>query len=235
MICVTELRRIGRWCRVSWPTCYRLLTAHCWSAVPWRSRSRPTWRTNRWADWPATGCWPLTAGAKYIGEAGQDLSGAGTGELTDLLQVADRSLLERSTLEKQVKTYLAQEQVSWLTCCRLLTPHCWSAVPWRSRSRPTWRRNRWADWPAAGCWPLIAGAHTLEKQVKTYTWRRSRWADWPVAGCWPLTAGSQFLGEAGCNGNRFFQNGGKTFKLDNVYLHGLRQCLATFLTHLLSY
>jgi hypothetical protein len=34
------------------------------------------------------------------------------GELTDLLQAADHSLLERSTLEKQVKTYLAQEQVS---------------------------------------------------------------------------------------------------------------------------
>jgi hypothetical protein len=34
------------------------------------------------------------------------------GELTDLLQAADRSLMERSTLEKQVKTYQAQEQVS---------------------------------------------------------------------------------------------------------------------------
>ncbi len=34
------------------------------------------------------------------------------GELTDLLQASDRSLLERSTLEKQVKTYQAQEQVS---------------------------------------------------------------------------------------------------------------------------
>jgi hypothetical protein len=34
------------------------------------------------------------------------------GELTDLLQAADRSLLERSTLEKQVKTYLTHEQVS---------------------------------------------------------------------------------------------------------------------------
>jgi hypothetical protein len=41
--------------------------------------------------------------------------------LTDLAQDADRSLLERSTLEKQVKTYQAQEQVSWLTCYR---PNC---------------------------------------------------------------------------------------------------------------
>ncbi len=49
---------------------------------------------------------------QYLGEAGQDLPGAGTGELIDLLQSADLSLLERSTLEKQVKTYLAQEQVS---------------------------------------------------------------------------------------------------------------------------
>ncbi len=88
-----------------------------------------TYQTQEQVSWlPATGCWPLTAGAKYLGEAGQDLPDAGTGELTDLLQAADLSLLERSTLEKQVKTYLSQEQVSWLTCYRLLTPHCWCEV-----------------------------------------------------------------------------------------------------------
>jgi hypothetical protein len=88
------------------------------------------------------------------------------GELTDLLQAADRSLLERSTLEKQVKTYLAQEQVSWLTW------GCWPLNAWakylgEAGQDPTWLRNRWADWPEAADRSLLERS-TLEKQVKTY-------------------------------------------------------------------